>query len=65
VNAPGYAETWMEGLDVFHNPNAAIPLQPEMLPGAAHHFLLKDGQLKTLAPAWHPFGSSTQIFLKD
>jgi hypothetical protein len=65
VNSPGYTETWMEGLDVYHNPNATNPLHPEMLPGAAHHRLLKDGQLQSLAPAWHPFGSASQIFLKD
>lgn len=63
VNAPDYCETWMEGLDVFHNPNAKHPLHPALLPGAAHHTLQEDGQLHTLAPTWHPFASTTHIFV--
>jgi len=65
VNAATYSETWMEGLDVFHNPNAKEPLDPAMLPGAAHHFLSEDYQLQTFAPDWHPFGSVTQIFVSQ
>jgi hypothetical protein len=65
VNSSEYTETRVEGLDVFHNPNATNPLHPEMLPGAAHHRLLKDGQLQSQVPAWHPFGSTSRIFLRD
>ncbi len=32
VHAPGYAE----GLSVYHNPRAKIPLPPHAFPGAAH-----------------------------
>lgn len=64
VNSPDYTETWMEGLDVYHNPNAIHPLNPEMLPGAAHHRLLENGQLQSTVPGWHPFGSTTRIFLE-
>ncbi|WP_258001060.1 hypothetical protein [Janthinobacterium sp. ROICE36] len=45
VGSPDYVESWMEGLSVFHNPNANIPLDPDLLPGAAHHFLNGDGTL--------------------
>ena len=45
VNAPWYAETWTEGLEVFHNPRAIRPLDPGMLPGATH-WLLIDGEMK-------------------
>ncbi|MGX7745590.1 hypothetical protein [Rhodopseudomonas parapalustris] len=38
VNSAGYEESWIEGLNVYHNPNAEIPLPMEMFPGAAHHF---------------------------
>lgn len=65
VNSPDYSETWMEGMDVYHNPKALHPLHPAMLPGAAHHRLLEDGQLESLVPAWHPFGSVTQIFVRE
>lgn len=65
VNSPDYNETWMEGMDVYHNPNAARPLHPAMLPGAAHHWLRADGQLKSYVPEWQPFGSITRIFVGD
>ncbi|MBS1229808.1 MAG: hypothetical protein H6R17_3085 [Proteobacteria bacterium] len=63
VNSPDYSETWMEGMDVYHNPNAAHPLHPSMLPGAAHHWLREDGQLESCVPEWQPFGSVTRIFV--
>lgn len=63
VNSPDYSETWMEGMDVYHNPNAAHPLHPAMLPGAAHHWLREDGQLESRVPEWQPFGSVTRIFV--
>ncbi|HEY1180779.1 MAG TPA: hypothetical protein VGE56_00630 [Rhodocyclaceae bacterium] len=65
VNSPDYSETWMEGMDVYHNPNAAYPLRPEMLPGAAHHWLRGDGQLVSRVPEWQPFGSVTLISVKE
>jgi len=65
VNSPDYSETWMEGMDVYHNPRASHPLHPAMLPGAAHHRLLEDGQLESLVPEWQPFGSVTQIFTQE
>lgn len=34
----GYEETWIDGLNVFHNPLALHPLDPSLLPGAAHHY---------------------------
>lgn len=34
----GYEESWVDGLNVFHNPRAVRPLNPDLLPGAAHHF---------------------------
>lgn len=34
----GYEEEWMEGMNVLHNPRATHPLDPSLLPGAAHHF---------------------------
>ena len=59
VNASGQRETWTEGLDVFHNPRAKHPIEPEILPNAAHHWLLKDGQMQSLIPPFHPLASVT------
>lgn len=63
VGAPGYSETWAEGLDVFHNPKAKYPVDPPMLPAAAHHRLLDDGRLHSLVPDGHPVGSVTRILV--
>lgn len=65
VNSPDYGETWIEGMDVFHNPNAVHPLNPAMLLGAAHHRLGEDGQLVSQIPVWQPFGSVTHIQVGD
>lgn len=63
INDPNYRETWMEGMDVYHNPNALHPLDPNLLPGAAHHRLSDDGQVESLLPDWQPFSSITQIWV--
>lgn len=61
VNAAGYEESWIEGMDVYHNPNADIALPPEFLANASHHFLLEDGQVETRTSAeFHPFSSITK-----
>lgn len=65
VNAGDYSETWIEGMDVYHNPNALHALDPMMLPGAAHHRLLPDGQIESLVPDWQPFGSRTFIHIQE
>lgn len=62
VDDPDYTETWVEGLDVYHNPRAKIPLDPEMLPGAAHYVLSPEGQIEHDAPDWHPLASRTDIY---
>ena len=36
-------------MDVFHNPKAKYPLDPAMLPGAAHHRLMSDGKVQSTA----------------
>ncbi|HEX2241084.1 MAG TPA: hypothetical protein VHJ82_08100 [Actinomycetota bacterium] len=63
VRQDNYSESWIEGMDVFHNPSAKRPLDPEMLPGAAHHRLRDDGQIKSLIPKWHAYASVTFMFV--
>lgn len=61
VNAKGYHESWVEGLNVYHNPRAIIPLEERLIPGAAHHHCDSEGNWTTSAPRFHPLASSTEI----
>jgi hypothetical protein len=61
VHATGYSESWVEGMVVLHNPRALRPLDPALIPGAAHEFLQKDGRIMSLLPAFHPHFSITSI----
>lgn len=65
IDAPGYAETWIEGLDVYHNPRAVTPLDPRLIPGAAHIRLKENGQVVAMTPDWHPLGSRTLILTPE
>jgi hypothetical protein len=56
-----YTETWIEGMDVYHNPDARQPLDPAFLKGAAHHRLLNDGTVETTSPAFQPIASFNSI----
>jgi hypothetical protein len=60
VNDPRYSETWVEGLDVFHNPTANIRLDDSFLIGASHHFF-ENGNVRSLIPRFHPYQSETLI----
>jgi hypothetical protein len=51
-------ERWGEGLAVFHNPNALIPLPRKYFPDAADS-ALRNGVLHSLVPDFHPFSSFT------
>lgn len=54
-------ERWIDGMDVFHNPNAICPLDPRLLPGAAHHRLLPNGLIETTAPENKIITSTTAV----
>lgn len=49
VSDENYEEYWSQELQVFHNPNAKIPLPQESLITASHHFFV-DGTLKSTMP---------------
>lgn len=59
-----YDETWTEGLSVYHNPSAVIPLPEDSIPGAAHH-VLRDGVIMTAQPEFFPVGSQTIYLTAD
>ncbi len=54
-------ETWGEGLSMFHNPRALAPVPQELFPGIAHHWLDEQNRMRSAVPAFHPYGSFTQI----
>lgn len=61
--APGAcAETWGEGVSIFHNPHARSPLPEVLFPSVAHHKFV-DGQIRSHIPEFHPFGSVTTILI--
>ena len=62
VHQPDYSETWVEGLSVYHNPAANIPLNEETIPGAAH-CTSRDSRIVCSVPRFHPMGSITAIFV--
>jgi hypothetical protein len=47
---PGkYSEEWTEGVRIFHNPRALLPIPPGAFEGCAHHFL-KHGRRVAMLP---------------
>ena len=58
---PGrYSETWTEGVQIFHNPRALLPIPPGVFQNCVHH-LLKNGRRVHLAPENFVFSSHTMI----
>ena len=51
-------ETWADGIQIFHNPMAEIPLNPAMFPHAGHHFY-NDGLLFSDMPQNSIISSTT------
>jgi len=60
-----FLETWAEGMDLYHNPNAKIPIDPELFPSIAHHFLQEDGMILSCMPEFHPYASITYHLTPD
>jgi hypothetical protein len=57
-----YRETWGEGLSMFHNPNAKVPVDESLFPDIAHHHLV-DGIVTSTTPEFHSFSSHTEFKL--
>lgn len=53
-----YTEKWAEGINIFHNPKAKHPLDPNLFPNAAHHFY-RDGMLYSKIPDVAPYSITT------
>src|SRR3546814_4760381 len=65
VHEAGYNESWIEGAVVLHNPNARIPLDPDLIPGADHEFLMPDGSIMSMLPDFQPYTSMSTTTLAD
>ena len=60
VDDPNYSERWSEGLNVYHNPSARYPLDPDLFPHAMHHRF--DGhRFVSTFPLFHPYTAETLI----
>lgn len=53
--------TWAEGLSMFHNPRAIVPVPHELFPDIAHHWQDDQKWMRSVIPAFHPYGSVTQV----
>lgn len=60
VSDDNYEEFWSQELQVFHNPKAKIPLPPESLLTASHHFF-EDGALRSSLPDDAVLNSTTWV----
>ena len=60
VESGKYKETWAEGIWVFHNPRAKIPLERALFPDVAHVYLEK-GEFVTYLTDAFPTWSTTFI----
>lgn len=55
------SESWADGIQIFHNPFAEIPLNPKLFPHAGHHFY-KDGVLYSDTPDNQIISTTTYNF---
>jgi hypothetical protein len=60
VSSPGYSEGWSDELQIFHNPNARIPLSHDWLTGLAQ-FYFSDGRQFSIIPDHHVWSSITML----
>nr|WP_315446894.1 hypothetical protein [uncultured Pseudomonas sp.] len=61
VEGDDYHEAWHDGIYMFHNPNAAVPLQPELFHRVIHCFRDGDSLVEYFPPNCI-VGSVTQMF---
>jgi hypothetical protein len=60
IDDPAYSETWCEGLNIYHNPNARYPLDDRLFPEAMHHRLEGEDLVHSI-PDFHPYSAQTII----
>ena len=60
ILSPEYEELWVDGLHVYHNPLALLPLDTRLFGDATHHKWMNGG-LGTICAEGAPFGMETRI----
>jgi hypothetical protein len=60
VSNPSYIEGWSDELQIFHNPNAKIPLDHAWLSGLAQFYFSEDKQF-SIIPDHHVWSSMTML----
>jgi hypothetical protein len=60
VNAPDYCETWTQGINIAHNPNALHPIDIPFFEDATHSFY-REGKQVSMMAKFHPYSSQTTI----
>ncbi|WP_223175909.1 hypothetical protein [Pseudomonas sp. EZ-C24] len=60
VEDPRYGEAWHDGIFMFHNPNAAFPLDPQLFHRVIHCFE-RDGQIVEWFPPNYVVSSITEM----
>jgi hypothetical protein len=58
VESPVYSEDWADEVEIYHNPNAAMPLDPKQFEGVAQ-FFLEDDELVWRGPSPRVLTSTT------
>ena len=61
VANPSYVEGWSDELQIFHNPNALIPLSHDWLSGLAQFYFDASGNQFSLIPDHHVWSSGTML----
>ena len=56
-------ESWSEGVVIYHNPNAKIPLEPELFESSVAQCNFIDGKLLSFFPDVFPYNNLTQNFI--
>ena len=64
INENKYMESWGQGVEVFHNPDALVPLPEFLLPDVAHT-TVRAGQIVSIHPPFFPVGSITVILTPE
>jgi len=59
-----FYETWGQGLDILHNPNAKNPIPLDYF-RHSNQLYLKKGIIANMTPEYHPFMSKTLIGIQD
>jgi len=58
-------ETWSEGVVVFHNPNAKIPLDPAFFDNRVAQSFFENGLIYSKMPKYFPYNSFTQNLIPN